>query len=464
MEYYAVLTVATLLIAALLVVIVVRTRNLAFPIGIAFIYYLSLYGGWSIVADRLGGNSGMHYQYLETKLFSITLDRNYFWTLVLYAVFVIVVELAILLTIDATPVEDPAPAIRIDVSRLLLFAGVAGFVSIVLVLDDLRAAHEAGQSGYEFMKRGLGEVSASFTLHQALLRAASTALAIATAVLLSGPNPRVLESDGRRHVFAGCAVLLGALLWVSFALGYKSELFFAGVVGCLLYLVNARRPRYRLIALGAVLGGLLMGLIDLWRFLPPAEMAKKLVELDFSEMLDALTLIGSSNEAFASHFSLYGALSRGIPLTYGSSFISLIASVVPRLLWTNRPQEIYAYYVEQVQGTAGQGYTIHHAAGWYLNFGVPGVVYGAALLGCVWAGLFRMFQRRRASSSDWKNMFAIISPWAMTAYMPFILHAGPEVYRGLFLEGFGIPTLILVFAARGARNEPSGTAVTPAAR
>ena len=54
----------------------------------------------------------------------------------------------------------------------------------------------------------------------------------------------------------------------------------------------------------------------------------------------------------------------------------------------------YQYYATGVGAREGQGYSIHHATGWYLNFGVAGVVMGAILLGRLWAGLYNNHRHR----------------------------------------------------------------------
>ena len=72
-------------------------------VGIAALYYWSLYGAWSIVIDKTGGFSGKHYQYLESKMFPIELDRRYLLTLGLYAGFIILVELTLLAALRAGP-------------------------------------------------------------------------------------------------------------------------------------------------------------------------------------------------------------------------------------------------------------------------------------------------------------------------------------------------------------------------
>src|SRR5438270_416107 len=99
MEFYFVLTVSTAIIAAMAGVLWLKTRSVSFPLGLAFIYYWSLYGGWSIVIDKLGGDSGKHYDYLEDRLFPIYLDDYYYWSLILYATFIIVVGTVVIFSV-----------------------------------------------------------------------------------------------------------------------------------------------------------------------------------------------------------------------------------------------------------------------------------------------------------------------------------------------------------------------------
>ena len=97
MDFYLLLTGVTIVILLLAGLVWSRTRHLSFPLGIGLIYYWSLFGAWSIVQDRLGGESGKRYDYLEAKLFPVMLDEHYLMTLLLYAAFIILIEIALLL-------------------------------------------------------------------------------------------------------------------------------------------------------------------------------------------------------------------------------------------------------------------------------------------------------------------------------------------------------------------------------
>ena len=96
---------------------------------------------------------------------------------------------------------------------------------------------------------------------------------------------------------------------------------------------------------------------------------------------ESVTFILQSNEAFAAHFSLYGTLKFNVAPTIGWSVYSLAASIVPRMVWADRPEDVYPYYAEQVGVNPDQGYTLHHATGWYLNFGFTGIIAGGLFVG-----------------------------------------------------------------------------------
>ena len=77
MEYYALLTVATTIIAILALALYRKSGDLGVLVGTAALYYWSLFGAWYIVLDKSGGYSGKFYHYLEYKMFDANLDSNY---------------------------------------------------------------------------------------------------------------------------------------------------------------------------------------------------------------------------------------------------------------------------------------------------------------------------------------------------------------------------------------------------
>ncbi len=170
-----------------------------------------------------------------------------------------------------------------------------------------------------------------------------------------------------------------------------------------------------------------------------------------------------SNEMFSVHFSMYGVLAMNVPHTYGSSLWSLILSVIPRVIWPGRPADIYEHYATGVDAVAGQGYGIHHATGWYLNFGLPGVIVGAVVLGCVWAGSFnRLVTGTGESHGIVSRLVAAIVPWTIVGNMPAFVRAGPEAYKGLVLESLVFPVCVLALACVRFRFIPGAKGVSVA--
>ena len=126
-----------------------------------------------------------------------------------------------------------------------------------------------------------------------------------------------------------------------------------------------------------------------------------------------------------------------------------------RALWPNRPLDIYFYYSDAVGAIPNQGYSLHHATGWYLNFGISGILLGAVVLGGVWAACIRsqssVEQRLGAS-----KVFAIIAPWLFVAYLPPLIRAGPEGYKGWILEAVLIPVAVLTLSSKPVQNAAIG--------
>jgi hypothetical protein len=369
----------------------------------AWLYYWSLFWAWSLVYDLRGGDSGMHYQYLFEKMFPVDLNGDYFQALAYLGMFVIAVQVTLLWCLPASLLPKPLPADRlicISHRKLLLVCGLAGLVSYLLVRESLEFATSNNISAY-LVTRGETdyEVISLFTLHATLNRLALFPAVIGLAVLISGKNVRMVIGPGGPGTLLAYGMFLSAMFVFCLILGNKNELFVALVTGVLFYLANDLRPRKVLLLGVSVAAFAAVAFIDFVRGASLNDM-HELVSTE--NVLDSFGRILSSNEAFASHMSTYGCLHYQVPLTYGSSFLSLLTSIVPRNFWPDRPLDIYAHYAASVQATAGQGYSIHHAAGWYLNFGLPGVLLGGTLLGWIWSQLFtaaRQLEQYRSSAA-----------------------------------------------------------------
>jgi hypothetical protein len=233
----------------------------------------------------------------------------------------------------------------------------------------------------------------------------------------------------------------------TFVLGNKNEVFGALIVGLLAYLGSVRRVNLLMLSLVAAGGMWFLYTIDMFRAVPLAKLGEAV-----TSRLDEATEVGrfvtSSNEAFGAHFSMYAVLAAGSQPQFGYSLYSLACSLIPRVLWPERPRDIYLYYSESIGAIQNQGYSIHHATGWYLNFGYAGVALGAILLGLLWAYCLNAHQRIRLRTGLLFRIFATIAPWVFVACLPPMVRSGPEGYKGLAVDGFMTPIAVLACACR----------------
>ncbi|HTB15127.1 MAG TPA: hypothetical protein VK752_26330 [Bryobacteraceae bacterium] len=449
MEFFALLAVATAAIAILTVALYRKRRDVGFLVGAAALYYWTLYGAWYIVIDKTGGFSGKNYHYLEYKLFPISLDGDYMLTLALYSGFLILVLLTLLLALSRdNHIEIPRLVMRHE--PILIIAVIAALASLYIIKDKLSEAWALNTSAYTYTRQQTGEW---FTLHQVLNRVAMLPPAIGFATLLAGKRSRFFVNVVRRYTWPGYIALFLGMAAFTFVLGNKNEVFMSLIAGLLCYLASVRRPSFVKAGLIVIAGMWFLYAIDFFRGTPISEMSEA-VSQRLDEATEVASFVTSSNEAYAAHFSLYGVLSTGAEPRFGYSLYSLACSVVPRVLWPDRPADIYNYYADSVGAIQNQGYSVHHATGWYLNFGYAGVAVGALVMGLVWAWCSNAHQRIAPKSGLGFRLFATIAPWLFVACLPPLIRAGPEGYKGFVVEGLLIPMATLGFACRAKKAKP----------
>lgn len=443
MEYFAVLIVSTAIIGALTLALYRRRREIGIVVGVAALYYWTLYGAWYIVIDKTGGFSGKNYHYLEQKLFPIALDANYMTALALYAGFLIVAQLTLLAGLSRRLRREIAPLI-LRHEPVLAIGFLAALGSIYIMWDKLGAAWTLNLSAYHYTRT---DTDQWFTLHQVLNRVALLPPAIGLATIAAGKRSRFFSSVTRRYTVAAYVALFALMGVFTFVLGNKNEILTALLTGFLAYMASARWPKLARVAL--VVGGGMWFLytIDYFRGVPVSRL-EDVVLHHLDDASDVEGFITSSNEAYGAHFSMYGVLATGTAPRFGYSLYSLACSVIPRILWKDRPRDIYLYYSQSVGAIQNQGYSIHHATGWYLNFGYAGVGIGAAVLGLIWAYCLNAHQRIRRRSGLLFRLFAVIVPWMFVANLPSLVRTGPEGYKGFLVDGILTPMTPLALACR----------------
>lgn len=443
MNYFALLTVSTAVIAVLALTLYRKRRDVGVLVGTAALYYWSLFGAWYVVIDKLGGFSGKNYYYLELKMFPVELDGNYMLTLVLYSAFIILTQLTLLAALSGKR-ERPIPRLILRHGPILISSYLAALASFLIIRDKLSTAWALNASAYLYTRSQTGQW---FTLHQVLNRAAMIPAAIGLATLMAGNRSRFFVNVRRWYTLPAYLLLLLGIGVFTFVLGNKNEVLVSLIAGVLAYLASVRRPSLVKVGLVLAAGAWFLYTIDFFRGVPVAEM-RTAVEQRLDDTTGVGRFITSSNEAYAAHFSMYGVLSNRVEPRFGYSLYALACSIIPRVLWPDRPLDIYFYYSQQVGAVQNQGYSLHHATGWYLNFGIPGVALGAIVLGLVWAYCLNAHQRIRTKSKLLFRLFATVAPWLFVAYLPPLVRAGPEGYKGLLIEGILIPVGILALACR----------------
>jgi hypothetical protein len=445
MEYFATLTILTLVIVVLALVLYRLTRDVGILVGIAALYYWSLFGAWYILIDKTGGFSGKQYHYLEYKMFAIALDDNYMAVLLLYGAFIIGAEL-VLLILMRKPLRETqaAPPVTLRHGPILAISFAAAIASWYLISDKVTAAWAMNTSAYYYTR---AQTDDWFAVHQVLNRIALLPASIGFAALLGGRRGKYFASVSRSYTFGAYLLLLGGMAAFTFILGNKNEILVALVTGLLAYLGSSRRAS--LWKAGAVMaaGMWFLYAIDFFRSVPVNGL-QEAISGRANEATEVGKFIMSSNEAYAAHFSLYGVLAFDVEPKFGYSAYSLACSVIPRLFWPDRPHDIYLYYSESVGTIQNQGYSIHHATGWYLNFGYLGVPMGGIVLGLIWAKMLRARQQIRPNTRLLFRVFATVAPWLFVAYLPPLVRAGPEGYKGFVIEGVLVPLFTLAFACR----------------
>jgi|SRR5579859_2553365 len=444
MSYYAVLGVATILFVLLGAAIWLRTRCIAFVLGLALIYYWTLWGGWFIVYDLNGGESGMQYSYFYYKLFPLHLDADYLRALILYSIFVLLIEVALLFSAKGSGARFAvAQPIRIFHSKMLLVAIFSGTLSFLIVKESFGSAASLGFSAYQYVRND-PSISRFFTLHQVLNRICLFTTMMGLAIYFSGRTAKYIVGRGNSVHRALYLVVLAGIFVMNLMLGDRHDLVANFLTAGLFYLANAAKPKKVAMAIGCATALLAVGVVGMTR---GVAVSNAVQNMGFATAAaSSLATFATSNEPFAAHMSMYGSLHKNVELTYGSSIITFLSSAIPRVVWLNRPADIYSYYAFAVGAVEGQGYTIHHATGWYLNFGTVGVVLGAALFGWTWGSRWTRFQHVGEARSYWGQAFRIIAFWTFTASVSALLRSGPEGYKTVLVEGFFIPTLIVGFA------------------
>lgn len=435
-----------------------RTKNIGFLLGMLAIYFWTLQGAWGISATIHQGNWNQDWTYLLNKMFPVALDRDYMLALTYYGIFIFSVFAAATFTAGVGPPPQARHPLFVDHRRLSIYCFLGTLAALLLSADILLAAVRRGTSSYLLIAEGEAE-GLRHIFFQLVLRGTLLAACIGASAWLSGTQGRLIRGRPLRSAGIRYAILLGLLFLLCVAIGNKNALLLGLITAVTVYMTNAAKPRSGRVAITAIAGICMIASINLVRDRNPLDVLRTLAGPDVASAFSAAF---QSNEQYAAHLSMYGTLSHDVELTQGSSLVSLIASLIPKAVWPERPGTIYSYYAEAVNVVADQGYTIHHATGWYLNFGVLGIILGGILLGGLWGYSFANL-KSSDSTSLLPRAIGMTSFFLITGGLPRLLRGGPEDYKSFFLTSLIIPLCMIVPACKrrivvnfGTGDDPNG--------
>lgn len=473
---YLVLLVLTVLYVMAVVAVYRRSRDLTIPVGAFLAYFWTLMGAWPFIIDAstgyMGYRIGLAYYYLMEKMFPFEVDGDYVEALLLLGSFLFGLAAAWLLMFGRRQLAmgPTRQVIPVDHTRLIIGGLSVMLLSFLLIVPDIRRAMHEDVSVYLAVSNAGGARAA---LHGLLNEMVAICLIVGYAVRLSeaAPYPLFLSRNGKWADRAYPLALLLAGLFFVF-IGDRHPLFLGSVIGCLLLFQLYGRQGWRpalplvLICAGSIV---LAGWVRSFTWNEVATLKKfetprpdpypydlpliAHVPAKKGALADVLEPVWT-NELFAAHFSMYGVLRREVPLAPGMSFNYLLHAFIPSFL-ADRPSTIYDHYAAEARLVPGQGYTIHQATAWYLNVGWPGPFIGGFVLGLLWTGARWIIHRGRVTS----RVTAILQlvPFLFVAFLPQLLRSGPEAYKGLLVEGFAIPLVVMFLAGGGLTDMANHT-------
>jgi hypothetical protein len=438
--------VFTAVLSALTIAVWARMRSVSVILGLLLIYYFSLYGSAFIIMEQLGIETGMRFKSLATKLIYPNLDTAYWLTMFGYFLFTVSVIGGLLGAARASPTKPKEPIhIKFNFLTLATLAFIAQCTSLYLIKDHLVEIAIGNATGYEIFSSI--ETNWAYSLSKALREIGTTA-AFAGFGAYWATQQYTPEARSRLAV---AGLLLNILLATSLSIvtGDKHELLTSILAGIAAFSLLGGRFQFAQIVSLVSLSIAIFALIEGTRGTGLlANNSDSLGESLITGMFDTIT----SNEAFAAHLSLYGIFKYDLPVHWGSGFVDFVLSIPPRFLGLPRPEGIYQIYVEGIFAKIGQGFTIHHAAAWYLNLSWLGFILGGLILGSLWGSAVDLARRSRRNEHSWQAVLAFAMPVAILGYLPSLLRAAIETYKGFTVFALGIFLIFFISSRRGQHH------------
>ena len=437
-----------------------------------FLYFWSLMGSWFFIIDNLTNNGlkayGLHYYHIFDLLFKVELDMNYLLLILFYGFFIISFQFFVIRSLKKSQVHieviEKHNTVELNVVKISILSFVCILFSFLIVFDDIMYAIKFGDSIYTTTRNS---ASKFYTLHQILNQIAIVLVFFSFIVMIDKrENPKFIVAQTGWSKITIVSLFLIVVVYLT-CLGNKHELLTAGIFSILYFFDGKRIFRKQNLPILWIIPFFVLPLMfnDPIRALLPkiinqimnvddyqlSEETIKIMknsgygEQDLGEISSSAFLsVFFSNEMFYSQFSLYGILLFKVPLLWGTSFLSLITSIVPKIFGLPRYMDSYTYYSIMTHAKQGQGYTINHIAAWYLNFGFIGILLGASVLAAFFIYPIKLIRNVRIPKKF--STFIYLTPFLLAAFIPNLVRTGPEGYKALILEGVLIPLFFIWFS------------------
>ena len=453
MKYILLLSLITVIISVLGYLIYKKTRNVAVILGFLLIYYWTFNGAWLFVFDALSGfkgkDFGFTYYIIEKKMFHLQLDNDYFLSIIYYGIFFISMQITMWFMLRKKEVFEGNKKLPIPVitGHLLIISFVSIILSYLSVHQKFMEAYYTKVALYYMIRCTPNRYN---TLHMIFNLVAVFSAYFSLVNYFSTKNVKYFYSKNNT-VFTGIMIAFNILVLSLYfiIIGNKHDLMFAGLFGLIFYFSNNIKIQLKKVVLIIVIVIFPLTLTDFVRGLPLlnfGNMPDEDIEVYTNRKIPSYMNVLLNNEMFYAHFSMYGTLSKNVKLTYGSSLLNLVESFIPRVIKQDRSEDVYTYYTNAVNAKKGQGYTIHHATGWYINFGVLGLFIGGILLGLIWSFLYRINIRLYRLQNKFLTIIFALAPSLFIAFIPTLIRNGFESYKPLMIEAILIPSIIVYLA------------------
>lgn len=407
----------------LLFSVFVKKKNNTISLSIpAWVMLLWLFKGG--VDFSLADSIGVKLRY-ERELFSIKVDLNYLLSYLSYYVYYL--SYIIVCTgyvIFSNRVSNENSISRIFPRKNYVFWLCLLFVLIYLYygVSMFRESLGSGLSVYHYSRFNGGSTKSLMTL--------VSWLSVACGVV------GVCISSGRLKWTYLIALLVVFL--TSAVLGNR-HILLSGVIFYFILTQDTERYNFgKIMSISAIMLILMSLIMSIYVVREASEGQFSSVNSD--KVSESVVNALSSSEFIYSHMSMYGVIANDVEPKYGQSLIFLLSATLPRVINNSREDDVYTYYINEVNNNPFKGFSIANPTGWYLNFGAIGLLLGGAILALVTCALHR---GAYYSSSSRKLFFLLAFSLFVSDSIGFMRSGGPEPLRAVFLIKSVIPALII---------------------